>query len=106
MFLILVPELEAQSGNYRISILFIKSILVFLPSEFNSKFYSLCLIRAINELWPKEVKGFVNVDISNEINSLSERIVNILYPKFEGILYRQFMPMSLRVRNYFPNNFF
>lgn len=53
-------------------------------------------IWAINELWPKEVKGFVNVDISNEINSLSERIVNILYPKFEGILYRQFMPMSLR----------
>ncbi|XP_033210764.1 methyltransferase-like protein 17, mitochondrial isoform X2 [Belonocnema kinseyi] len=51
---------------------------------------------ATNEQWPNIIKEYMNVDISLDISNLSETIMKIAHPNFNGIFYRQFMPMSLR----------
>lgn len=58
------------------------------------------MLRATNEQWPNNIKEYMNVDISLEMNNLSETIMKIAHPNFNGVFYRQFMPMSLRVRIY------
>ena len=71
----------------------------FLFTLFHEYFF-----RAVKEHWPFKLKEFMNVDVSVDINKLSEKIIKHAYPKFNGIFYREYMPMSLRVRIFLFEN--
>lgn len=50
--------------------------------------------RAANQLWPDKIQEHLCVDISVEMNDLSELIIGQSEPQIKGVMYRQYLPIS------------